>query len=47
MEIFKQAEAVRFEDIKKKGADSLAEMTQEFVAEITKMQEAHAKEIET
>jgi len=38
---------MRFEDIKKKGADSLAEMTQEFVAEMTKMKEAHGKEIET
>jgi hypothetical protein len=47
LEIFKQAEAMRCEDIKKKGADSLAEMNQEFVAEITKMQEVHAKEIET
>jgi hypothetical protein len=38
---------MRFEDIKKKDADSLAEMTQEFVAEMAKMKEAHAKEIET
>jgi hypothetical protein len=38
---------MRIEDIKKKGADSLAEMTQEFVAEISKIKEAHAKEIET
>ena len=47
MEIIKQAEAVRFEDIKKKSADSLAEMTQEYMVEIAKIQETHSKEIES
>jgi hypothetical protein len=47
MEILKNAWEQRFEEVKRQGSSGAQELTQEYMAEMAKLQEAHAKEIET
>jgi len=47
LEIFKNAWEQRFEEVKRQGSSGVQELTQEFLAEMAKLKEAHAKEIET